>query len=629
MATTLEELIVRIDADSSELRREYQRTLGETEKFTRAAGRSFDKLKTKLAAVTKSVFSFRGAVVAVAGATGLALLVRRSIETADAIGKTADKVGLSTDALQELRFAAEQAGVQQNVLDLAMQRFSRRVGEAAAGGGELKDTLEQYGIEVRNADGSTRALDAVLGDLANAIQNAASDQERLRISFKAFDSEGAALVNVLRDGADGLDAFRQQARDLGIVIDERLIRNAETAQGQLDAMSRVISAQLTTALLNLSPLLVRIAEELANAAVKAGLLFDQLSGSVGFATLATASLDELKTKLADTKQQIDDATQSLTALQSIRQGLVEGGFSDLRLVDEDISQQTDELARLEQQLRSIKAAMDDISGSTNVGTIFGGARSGDGSLQPLPGQGVPNVDLGTPFERPQFGPLGPEAAPPIEVPVALADLEPVEEQLAAFTARANESTTEIQQRFQSVAERGVSNLILALANSENSFESLREVGLSVLDDLLGALSRFVAQQLVAAAFTSAFGGGGAGGGFGLAAFPQAAGGFAEGGTIPRGKFGIVGEKGPELAIPRPSGTEIIPIRSPSVGAMSRGGGSGGVVVNISQSFDFSRSDSSTADQLRQEAENIKRESVAAVRQEVLQGGSYARDLGKR
>ena len=71
-----------------------------------------------------------------------------TLAAADATAKTADKVGLATDALQELHFAAERAGVGQNNLDMAMQRFSRRVGEAAEGGGELKGVLDQYNIAV-------------------------------------------------------------------------------------------------------------------------------------------------------------------------------------------------------------------------------------------------------------------------------------------------------------------------------------------------------------------------------------------------------------------------------------------------------------------------------------------------
>jgi hypothetical protein len=53
-----------------------------------------------------------GALIGVTTVGGLAALVDRSISAADAIGKTADKIGVGVEALQELRFAAKASGVE-------------------------------------------------------------------------------------------------------------------------------------------------------------------------------------------------------------------------------------------------------------------------------------------------------------------------------------------------------------------------------------------------------------------------------------------------------------------------------------------------------------------------------------
>jgi hypothetical protein len=70
-----------------------------------------------------------GALAGVATVGGLVVLVDRSISAADAIGKT-DKIGVGVEALQELRFAAKASGVEQQTLDMALQRFTRRAAEA-------------------------------------------------------------------------------------------------------------------------------------------------------------------------------------------------------------------------------------------------------------------------------------------------------------------------------------------------------------------------------------------------------------------------------------------------------------------------------------------------------------------
>jgi hypothetical protein len=45
--------------------------------------------------------------------------------------QTADTIGVGVEALQELRFAAKASGVEQQTLDMALQRFTRRAAEAA------------------------------------------------------------------------------------------------------------------------------------------------------------------------------------------------------------------------------------------------------------------------------------------------------------------------------------------------------------------------------------------------------------------------------------------------------------------------------------------------------------------
>jgi hypothetical protein len=42
-----------------------------------------------------------------------------------------DTIGVGVEALQELRFAAKASGVEQQTLDMALQRFTRRTAEAA------------------------------------------------------------------------------------------------------------------------------------------------------------------------------------------------------------------------------------------------------------------------------------------------------------------------------------------------------------------------------------------------------------------------------------------------------------------------------------------------------------------
>lgn len=267
-----------LSLETAAFKKDITRARKDIRNSSKKMSKDFGSFKNTIDSTVGSLKRFGGAVAVAAGAGGLALLVKNSIEATQQIGKVADKIGISTDALQEYRQAASFAGVEQRALDMGLQRFTRRVAEAAQGSGELSGTLKQYGIDVRNADGSTRDTLDVLDDLANTIQGAESEAEQLRIAFKAFDSEGAAIVNLFKKGADGAEELRQKTRDLGIVIDEDLVRNAEKAQDSLDALNSVVKAQLTRAVLVLAPEIVAMGDAFLNSDDKVQDFKDSMEG---------------------------------------------------------------------------------------------------------------------------------------------------------------------------------------------------------------------------------------------------------------------------------------------------------------------------------------------------------------
>lgn len=223
MANIVKELLVRLKGDSKGL-----------ESATERAKKALNAMTVAFAA---------------AGAAGTALGLR-AIKTADNIGKTADKLGVATSELQEFRFAAEQAGISQQTLDMGLQRFTRRAAEAAQGMGEAREALKTMGVQLTDSQGRLKSTGDLLSQVADAFQRTESDGERLRLAFKLFDSEGVAMVNMLRDGSGALNQMRQEARSLGLVMDESLIRKSEKAQSNLDALGQVIKTNLNAGVLD-------------------------------------------------------------------------------------------------------------------------------------------------------------------------------------------------------------------------------------------------------------------------------------------------------------------------------------------------------------------------------------------
>ena len=207
-----------------------------TKKAFNSISKGLTKVTTKSTAAARNVG--RIGFAATAAASAIAVFTKVNVNALDALDKTASKLGVSVEFLQQMRFAAEQTGIETRTLDMGMQRFIRRVAEAAKGTGEAKGALQQLGIEFKNADGSARNIQDILFDVADGLANTSSEGERVRLAFKFFDSEGVALVNTLKGGSAELKNFFDQAENLGILISSDTTKKAAAFNDQLNIIKR-------------------------------------------------------------------------------------------------------------------------------------------------------------------------------------------------------------------------------------------------------------------------------------------------------------------------------------------------------------------------------------------------------
>ena len=302
----------RVKADLTSVGESGERSIKKIDRASDRASRELGTLGDRASSLRSRMRLLGGVVAGIAGGGGIALLINRSIAAADAIGKTADKLGVGTAALQELRYAAQLASVEQTTLDMALQRFTRRAAEAAKGTGEAKQALADMGIALRDQHGNIRRSEDLLNDVAEAFKLTRDPAERLRLAFKLFDSEGVAMVNMLVGGAAALETVRQRARDLGIVLDEDLIRNAERAKVEMDTLGQVISANVTRAVLGLAPALADVSTWLADIAVDAGDAYEKLKliaeGDFNFEGL---SLGTTRREVAERERELEELNERM------------------------------------------------------------------------------------------------------------------------------------------------------------------------------------------------------------------------------------------------------------------------------------------------------------------------------
>lgn len=185
----------------------------------------FSSATKGLKAVTGAVLNAKTAIIGLVGAAGFGAIISSSLKATDSLAKTAAKIGTTTEALGALRYAADLTGVSTQTMDMALQRFTRRTAEAAKGMGEAKGAIRELGINAQELN--RLPLDERMIVLADAFQDVKSESDRLRLAFKLFDSEGAALVNTLSQGSEGLKEMLGEARALGLSMSSSAAKGVE------------------------------------------------------------------------------------------------------------------------------------------------------------------------------------------------------------------------------------------------------------------------------------------------------------------------------------------------------------------------------------------------------------------
>jgi len=187
----------------------------------------------------QSVGSLQTAVVGVIGSAALGGLVKTLADVSDRLGKTSARLGISTEDLQKLGFAAEQSGIEVGTLEMALQRFTRRAADSAKDGtGPAQQAFDALGISITRADGTLKDNISLLKEVADGFKGTESQAEKVRLAFKLFDSEGVKLVNLLQQGSGALDAFGNQLESVNGVITDRSISASEQLNDRFNILKR-------------------------------------------------------------------------------------------------------------------------------------------------------------------------------------------------------------------------------------------------------------------------------------------------------------------------------------------------------------------------------------------------------
>lgn len=282
-------LMVALGIDTAQFETGLKKTEGKLGRFGKLAGTAFTAV----------------AAAGLAAAAALGPAIKGAADHADELSKAAQKVGVTTEALSRLEWAAKLSDVSLEQLTGGLGRLSRSMLDVASGSkGPAATAFSALGIAITDASGQMRDADEVFADIADKFSRMEDGSTKTALAMSIFGRAGAEMIPLLNAGRQGLADMAAESDRLGQTISTQTGKAAEEFNDNLTRLGAVASglankmmaelvpslANLTTtmaspefqsAIVNTTRLFGGLADILARTAMLAGELLNVLPKAVG------------------------------------------------------------------------------------------------------------------------------------------------------------------------------------------------------------------------------------------------------------------------------------------------------------------------------------------------------------
>lgn len=272
-----------------------------------AADKSLQKTDEKAGGVGKTLLNGIGtatkwgtAIVggATAAVTAVSAFAMKTAETTDEIDKMSQKIGVSREAYQELDYILSQNGMDVNILQTGLKTMTDQMDITAQGTSKTATAFERLGISVTDSSGELRDKESVFYDTITALQGMTNEAERTALANDIFGRSASELAPLLNSGAESMDALKQKAHDLGLVLSDETIDAGVSLTDTIDTLKRSFGAIMTELGAALMPIIQKVAEYIIASMPKIQALIQRLE------PIFTQLLDGLLPPLLELAEQI-------------------------------------------------------------------------------------------------------------------------------------------------------------------------------------------------------------------------------------------------------------------------------------------------------------------------------------
>jgi hypothetical protein len=265
---TLGELVVSLSANTAQ--------------FTSAMDKAAYQSQKRMGDMMKAANQLGSAIGAsmAAGAVAMSVAIKAAIDRADELGKSAQQLGVSTEALAALQYAADLSGVSAEGLSASINKLNKSIAEG-------NPAFEAMGVSVKGANGDLKTADVVLAEVAEKFAGYKDGAEKSALAMEIFGKAGAAMIPLLNGGAEGLAAAKSEAESFGMVLSTDVTRAAESFNDNLTRIKKTQEGLVTQLAAQMLPTLEIASEEFLGLAKNTDLVTGSAQAlKVLFETLA-------------------------------------------------------------------------------------------------------------------------------------------------------------------------------------------------------------------------------------------------------------------------------------------------------------------------------------------------------
>lgn len=253
-------------------------------------------------------------VATMAGALGAAAIAmaNNTAAAANEVGKLSVTSGIGAQSLQELGYAFGVNSVSSQEFGQGMKGLAVKVNEAAHGNEEAQATFRALGVQVRDASGHIRPMEAILYDVAEAFKKMPDGAQKSALAVKLMEEAGLKLLPVLNQGADSIKRFAEEAKNIGLIFTPEQIAAAKEWEQNM-ARLKFASASLGQTIGNeVIPILAKLST----------ILLENKGAGLGWFESFLAALSGNN----DPAKRVADLTQRLNELKAKQKELADQGI---------------------------------------------------------------------------------------------------------------------------------------------------------------------------------------------------------------------------------------------------------------------------------------------------------------